>query len=791
MPHGHCYFWTPALVWLHAISDALIALSYFTIPIVLLYFVRKRSDLQFSWMFVCFAVFIVACGTTHLLEIWNIWHSAYWLAGGAKAVTALASVPTAFLLAQLVSPALQLVSPKQLEALNATLQDEVDTRTRAEAAVRELNAELERRVAERTAELQQQVVEKEQIESELRESREQLCVALEAGQIGDWDLDLEHGTIKASHLHDRIFGYSETQESWDVSRFIGHLHPDDREEVRLKFERCVSTGTAWNEQFRIVTVDGVVRTVWARGRIIEAAGARTRRMLGVVVDVTDLDRSTQTALQLAAIVDSSADAIIGKNLNSIVTSWNAGAERMFGYSAAEMLDSSIVRLIPLDLQQEEQAILNRLKSGLHIDQFETVRIRKDGSLIDVSLTISPIRNFAGEIIAASAIARDISEQKRGQRALEESEARFRQLADSMPDIVWTSRPDGVLDYYNHRWYEYTGQPEGLAGDESWAPVLHPDDLARCAATWSRAVASGSPYTIEYRFLDHRTQEYRWHLGRALAIRDENGEIVRWYGTGTDIHELKTAQADLEGARTTLEQRVHDRTTQLAAANKELEAFSYSVSHDLRAPLRAVSGFSRIVAEEHAANLDSEGKRYLQTIQTSAMHMGHLLDDLLAFSHVGRESMKIADLNMRNVVESAFATFHADLRDRRVDLAVRDLPRASGDVALLRQVWINLLSNALKYTRSREVTSITVGAQGTGERPVFFIRDNGVGFDMKYAQNVFGVFQRLHLAEDYEGTGVGLALVQRIIHRHGGEIWVEAQENSGATFFFTLGEVRDV
>jgi PAS domain S-box-containing protein len=466
-------------------------------------------------------------------------------------------------------------------------------------------------------------------------------------------------------------------------------------------------------------------------------------------------------------------------LNGVIMNWNASAERIFGYSAAEITGSSITNLIPAELQPEEERIRERVKNGERIREFKTIRLRKDGTPIDVAITVSPIYDSAGHAVGASKIVRELTEEKQIQAALQQSEARFRQLADSMPDIVWGSSPNGVLDYYNRRWYEFSGRSE--TGEGKRTPVVHPGDLGRCSDAWEDAISSGKPYKIEYRLRDHRTGEYRWHLGRALPVRNGGEKIVRWYGTATDIHELKTAQAELEGAQQTLEERVQERTTQLASANAELETFSYSVSHDLRAPLRAISGFSRILAEEHAGSLDTEGMRYLRTVQDGAQQMGQLVDDLLAFSRLGREALKLRELNSRELVDAALATLEPMREGRSVELTIQRLPAVHGDATLLKQVWVNLISNALKYTRERDPAVIVIGSRRERNTDVFFVQDNGAGFDMKYADKLFGVFQRLHRAEDYEGTGVGLALVQRIIHRHGGAIWATRRKTSARHF----------
>jgi PAS domain S-box-containing protein len=418
-------------------------------------------------------------------------------------------------------------------------------------------------------------------------------------------------------------------------------------------------------------------------------------------------------------------------------------------------------------------------------------VKKDGRRILMSLTVSPIKNTAGYIVGGSVIARDITEQKRAEEALQLSEERYRSLVLATTQVVWCANPAGEVVDDISSWRDFTGQNSDELKGWGWINAIHPDDREQAADLCSRAVKNRSSYNTECR-VRRNDGEYRWMAAHGVPVLEKEGTVREWVGTWTDMTDRVCAEEEVRRLNEQLEKRVVERTAELEVANKELEAFAYSVSHDLRAPLRAVDGFSRILLEEHASQLPEEPRHYLDVVRTNAVQMGNLIDDLLAFSRLSRQPLRKQTVDLDDIVRQALNQLAADQEGRQVEVAIGQLPGSEADPALLKQVFLNLLSNALKYTKPRNPARIEVGALMHGEAEtapadpaVYYVRDNGVGFDMRYVEKLFGVFQRLHRAEDFEGTGVGLAIVHRIISRHGGRVWADAAVDRGATFYFTL------
>ncbi len=393
-----------------------------------------------------------------------------------------------------------------------------------------------------------------------------------------------------------------------------------------------------------------------------------------------------------------------------------------------------------------------------------------------------------QVQGAAFLASVAIERRRVEEALRTSEMRYRLVSRATNDVIW----DWDIVANKTEWNEYArtlfGSDSGqaMAYPTWWDERIHPDDRERTLAGILAVIyGGGQSWYDEYRF--RRTdQAYAHILDRGYIIRDDTGAPVRMIGAMQDITDRKRAEEEVRRLNAELERRVAERTAQLAAANQELEAFSYSVSHDLRAPLRSIDGFSQALLEDYADALDAPGQDYLGRVRTAAQRMGELIDDLLQLARLTRSEMRRESVDLSTLVRRIAAELRQRDPQRPVEFAITEGVVAQGDPRLLRALVENLLGNAWKFTSKRPCACITFGVAQRDGQPVYFVRDDGAGFDMAYAHKLFGAFQRLHASTEFDGTGIGLATVQRIVHRHGGRIWAEGAVDQGATFSFTLG-----
>jgi PAS domain S-box-containing protein len=619
---------------------------------------------------------------------------------------------------------------------------------------------------------------------------------------------------------------------------------------------------------------------------------------------------------LAAIVESADAAIIGKDLQGTIISWNKGAEALFGYTASAILGQPITRIVSPDRPEEEPRLVQEILRGA-ICSYDTVRIRDDGTPVEVLLIASPVKDRHGRIIGISSIARDITERKRAERELRESRARLSSIIDSAMDAIISVDEEQRVQVFNaaaERMFQCSANEALGQSLDRFIPTRfqqsHREHMQKFAATGESSRAMGHPrplsglradgqefpieasisqtkingkklFTVIVRDITkrQRAQEtlerhaaklreqsqlldlanvlardlqdriilwnsgmekmYGWtreealgkttheflhtessqtlesirevmlHQGRWegelvhtrkdggriwvasiwVLHRNEQGEPLAVLEVNNDISGRKMAEEEVRRMNLELEQRVEARTAELTAANREMEAFIYSVAHDLRAPLRHIDAFGKILVEDYAEALPVEAQRYVESIRNGSQHMSHLVDDLLNLARVGRQELMLCSTSLDELVTEARSSLTREVEGRHIDWRIQPLPSVECDPGLMRQVLVNLISNAMKYTRPRPVAVIEIGSLEMNGTTVVFVRDNGVGFNMKYSDKLFGVFQRLHRSDDFEGTGVGLATVDRILRKHGSCIWAEAAVDKGAAFYFTVAKTN--
>jgi PAS domain S-box-containing protein len=494
-----------------------------------------------------------------------------------------------------------------------------------------------------------------------------------------------------------------------------------------------------------------------------------RQQAGRPADKPEIATPAYSEERFRLLLESIKDySILMLDPEGLVTTWNKGAERIKGYRSDEIVGRHFSNFYPqVDVIQgkPEHELAVAAAEGRCED--EGWRVRKDGTKFWAEVVITPIYNDNGELSGFSKVTRDVS----GRR---EAERKFKNLLEAAPDAMVVVNQGGEIVLVNlqaekqfgYRRDELLGQKVKNIIPEGFAERLLADGLRSAEDALAQQIGTGLELN-----------------GR----RKDGGE----FPIEIMLSPLQSAEGTLVTAaiRDITERKRHERTLQetndeLQVAVNGLEAFSYSVSHDLRAPLRAIDGFSQILLKQYGTLLSGEPRKYLQRVRDNTVQMGHLVDDLLRFSRLGRQSLAKQLVPTGTIVEQVLRDARQQAAGRSVHVSVGYLPPVWGDAALLKQVFMNLIDNAFKYTRLRDDAVVEIGSRKIGDEQVFLVRDNGVGFDMQYADKMFDVFQRLHRAEDFAGTGVGLAIVQRIVQRHGGRVWAEAAIDQGATFYFT-------
>jgi len=798
IPHGHCYLWKSELVLLHAISDALIAIAYFSIPCTLGYFVSKRKDLPHLEIFALFGLFIVSCGVTHIFEIWTLWHPTYWLSGSAKALTATVSVFTAVELFPIVPQALALKSPTELATTNLALMSEI--------------------------------AERRQIEAELQQSQNLVNNAFEFALVGNALVTPEGDWIKVNPALCKILGYSETELL--ETNFRDITYPENLEAAQYNIEQllCNSIDACQFEKRYIHKQGHIIWTLLSISLVRDFKGEPSN----FIVQIDDITERKQTELALNSQTEQlrlsvnertlkleTAYAVLKKsklqyqNLYNdapdMYGSVNAESRKIvrcnrtlthkLGYSKKEIIGSSIYEICHPDcLPQIEKALDDFMTTG-EVKDAQLALQHQDGSKIEVSLNMRAVRGEDGQILHGRLSWRDITERKRLERELKQANTELEQRVQERTQQLQTAyqslqrsqeQLELALEASHSSWWHWqvqTGELEWspsyvqifgfeeeelLAKYEVWEGLVHPEDMLWINEKLNAHLQDSSvPYAFDYR-MRSKSGEWKWiaNLGKVVE-RDEQGQPVRMAGMHYDITDRKQAEAKL--------QQLND---ELSRSNQELSQFAYVASHDLQEPLRKIRSFSDLLANRYQNQLDDKADRYIHHITSGATRMQALIDDLLGYSRVGQTQLHLKPTHLDLVLQGVLSDLELVIEERKALILVNALPTVSVDSGQIRQLLQNLITNALKYCQA-DIPTVRVWATQASDTWTISIQDNGIGIDSQFSDRIFAIFERLHHKDTYSGTGIGLAICKRIVERHGGQIWVNSQEGQGSTFSFTL------
>jgi PAS domain S-box-containing protein len=601
------------------------------------------------------------------------------------------------------------------------------------------------------------------------------------GRTGTWELHLGTRRLECSTGFKQLFGLSDA-EPLDFSGLASLLHTEDWTRLTDAIDRCGEFGTDLGIEVRLAGTGGNHRWIELRAELQHAADGGAWRLTGVALDATERLKAQQemhrTALLLQAVLETASGLIYAKDLEGRMLIANPPTLELIGRTWQEIKGRTDVEFLSDAAQGAAVMANDRRIMDRGCEEVLEEHVGSANQPVRTFLsTKTPLRDEAGNIIGLVGVSQDITDRKAAERKLldlnETLEARVAERTRER-DSAWNRSQDlllvldgkGIFKAVNPAWTTVLGWERNELLERNILDFIHPDDHPGTNGALTRAVSAQiAKHENRYR---HKDGTYRWIEWSAAPEGD------RIHASGRHVTAQKEAEMVLA-----------EKTAQLEISNKELESFSYSISHDLRAPLRAIDGFGLMLEEDHAERLSNEGRRLLTTIRQNSQRMGQLIDNLLAFSRLCHAPLASAEVDVDSMVREIIAEIAPGIHKKSVTFDVDRLPATYGDRGLLRQVWTNLLSNAVKYSANEPSPRVEIRSRIDAAEVIYSIRDNGVGFDMKYADKLFGVFQRLHTATEFSGNGVGLAIVQRIVTRHGGRIWANGVLEQGAVFSFAL------
>ncbi len=616
----------------------------------------------------------------------------------------------------------------------------------------------------------QDITENKKAEEMLKESEGKLKALFELLPVGVSITDKERNILDVNLALENILGLSRSDLLKGMRETRKYLRSDGTEMPVEEFpsvRALKEEGSIQSSEMGIIKEDCSI--IWTDVSAI-ALPFSDGQVVIITRDITESKKAEEKIKKLANIVESSDDAIVTESFDGIITSWNKGAEQIYGYLAEEVLGKNFSILEPDNLKGEIKQFSEKIKQGKKIQHYETLRLKKDGTIINVSVTLSPVFGASGEPVALSAIVRDITENIKAKEALRLSNIYNRSLIEASLDPLVTIGHDGKITDVNTSTEFVTGYSrDELIGTDFMNYFTEPEKAKK---GYKEVFKEGfvSDYALEIR---HRNGSITPVLYNASVYKDESGEVVGVFAAARDITERKKAEEILKL-----------KLEELARSNAELEQFAYVSSHDLQEPLRMVTSYLQLLQRRYQGNIDDKADKYIHFAVDGAFRMQNLINDLLEFSRVTTRGREPEPTDSEFVLNQVLSNLELYIKENKATVSHGSLPEVMADSTQLVQVFQNLIINGIKF-HSEEAPKIHISAEKKASEWVFSVQDNGIGIDPQYSEKIFEVFKRLHKKEEYPGTGIGLAICKKIVERHGGRIWVESELGKGSTFYFTL------
>ena len=537
------------------------------------------------------------------------------------------------------------------------------------------------------------------------------------------------------------------------------------------YQEVFKEGFVFDYALEIQNKNGYIIPVLYNASVYQDESGEVIGVFAAARDVTKLKKADEKIQALANAVESSNDAIITESLDGTIKSWNMGARKIYGYSAEEILGKDVSILEPDNLKGEIKQLIKKTKQKEKIQHYETLRLKKGGTVINVSITLSPIFDSSGKFVAISCIGRDITDGKAAEEKLRESEEKYRNIVETANEGIFIIDDEAVVTYANRKLTDMLGYSleEGI-GRPIWGFISEESkDVVKLNLKKSR---QGINDSYELKLIKKNGSSLWTHISNK-AFFNKDGKFVGSLSMLTDITKIKKAEETLKL-----------KLEELTRSNEELEQFAYVSSHDLQEPLRMITSYLQLLQRRYQGQLDDKADKYIHFAVDGASRMQNLINDLLEYSRVTRSAREPKTTNCEFILNQALSNLKLMIRDNKVTISSDPLPYVMADPTQLIQVFQNLILNGIKF-HSEEAPKIHVSADKKASEWVFSVQDNGIGIDLKYSERIFEIFKRLHKREDYNGTGIGLAICKKIVERHGGRIWVESELGKGSTFYFTL------